>query len=63
MNAAWIAGVLLWKQTGSALYEMVPGFLAATLAIEEVSLLGPAPSRLQRERHEEVRATLRDLGY
>ena len=38
--------VALWKITGldAVLYEMVPGFLAATLAIVVVSLLTKAPS-------------------
>ena len=57
------ATVLLWKQTGSALYEMVPGFLAATVAIVVVSLLGPAPAPALQARHEQVRATLREQGY
>lgn len=57
------ATVLLWKQTGSALYEMVPGFLAATVAIVVVSLLGPAPASALQARHEQVRATLREQGY
>jgi sodium/proline symporter len=55
--------VIAWKHTGSALYEMVPGFLAATVAIVVVSLLGRAPSRAQQERHVEVRQTLREHGY
>src|SRR5690606_26493683 len=36
--------VVLWKLSGSALYEIVPGFVAATVAIVVVSLLGRAPS-------------------
>lgn len=38
--------VALWKITGldAVLYEMVPGFLAATLAVVVVSLLTKAPS-------------------
>ena len=63
--AGMIAGaatVVLWKQTGSALYEMVPGFIAATLAVVLVSLLGKAPKALY-PRHEAVHATLRQEGY
>ena len=55
--------MLLWEQTGSALYEMVPGFAAATIAIVVVSLLGPAPAQALQARHEQVRATLRETGY
>jgi len=55
--------VVLWKQTGSALYEIVPGFIAATVAIVVVSLLGKAPSAQLQARHEQVRATLREQGY
>jgi sodium/proline symporter len=37
--------VILWRQGGWwGLYEMVPGFLAATVAILLVSLLDRAPS-------------------
>ncbi|MCB1568276.1 MAG: sodium/solute symporter, partial [Xanthomonadales bacterium] len=52
--------VVLWKQTGSALYEMVPGFIAASLAIIVVSLLGAAPANEIQARHEQVRAALRE---
>lgn len=55
--------VLLWKHTGSALYEMVPGFIAATVAIVVVSLLGKAPSPALQAQHEQVRLTLRENGY
>ena len=55
--------VLLWKQTGSALYEIVPGFIVATLAIVVVSLLGRAPSPQMQARHEQVRLTLEENGY
>ncbi|MEJ1097475.1 MULTISPECIES: sodium/proline symporter PutP [unclassified Pseudoxanthomonas] len=57
------ATVVLWKQTGSALYEMVPGFFASTIAIIVISLLGKAPSPQLQARHEQVRATLRESGY
>jgi sodium/proline symporter len=55
--------VVLWKQTGSALYEIVPGFIAATVAIIVVSLLGKAPSPQLQEQHEQVHAVLRENGY
>jgi len=55
--------VIAWKQTGSALYEIVPGFFAATAAIVVVSLLGRAPSPQLQARHDEVHRTLQDCGY
>ena len=55
--------VVLWKQTGSALYEIVPGFIAATVAIIVVSLLGKAPSAQLQEQHDQVHATLGENGY
>lgn len=55
--------VVLWKQTGSALYEIVPGFIAATVAIIVVSLLDKAPSAQLQEQHEQVHATLGENGY
>lgn len=64
--AGMVAGaltVVLWKQTGSALYEIVPGFFAATVAIIVVSLLGKAPGPQLRAQHEQVHATLREQGY
>ncbi|TWT19374.1 sodium/proline symporter PutP [Luteimonas marina] len=64
--AGMLAGaltVLLWKQTGSALYEIVPGFAAGMLAIVVVSLLGKAPSPALQAQHEQVRLTLREQGH
>ncbi|HRP73719.1 MAG TPA: sodium/proline symporter PutP [Luteimonas sp.] len=64
--AGMLAGaltVLLWKHTGSALYEIVSGFIAATVAIVVASLLGKAPSAAVQEQHEEVRLTLREQGH
>ncbi|AKC86742.1 sodium/proline symporter PutP [Pseudoxanthomonas suwonensis] len=55
--------VVLWKHTGSALYEIVPGFIAASVVIVVVSLLGKAPSAQLQARHEQVRATLSEHGY
>ena len=55
--------VVLWKYTGSALYEIVPGFVACTLAIVVVSLLGKAPAPAIVATHEQVRAQLRQHGY
>ena len=60
---AGAATVVLWKHTGSALYEIVPGFIAATVAIVVVSLLGRAPSEAVQATHREVRRELREHGY
>jgi len=60
---AGAATVLLWKHAGSALYEIVPGFIAATVAIVAVSLLGKAPSPALQAQHEQVRLALREQGY
>ncbi|MBJ6983806.1 sodium/proline symporter PutP [Luteimonas sp. MC1750] len=60
---AGTATVVLWKHTGSALYEIVPGFLAATLTIVAVSLLGRAPSDAVQATHRAVRRELKDHGY
>lgn len=60
---AGAATVIAWKHTGSALYEMVPGFIAATVAIVLVSLLGKAPSQALQARHEQVRAALHEHGH
>ncbi len=60
--------VILWRliaveQFGSGLYEMIPGFALASIAIVAVSLLSPAPSREVRVRHEQIRSSLRETGY
>jgi sodium/proline symporter len=55
--------VVLWKHTGSALYEMVPGVIAASIAIVAGSLLTPAPAADVQARHRQVRASLRESGY
>src|SRR5690606_6176400 len=55
--------VIAWKQTGGPLYEIVPGFVAATVAIVVVSLLGRAPSAQLQARHEQVRLALEESGY
>jgi sodium/proline symporter len=60
---AGAATVILWKHTGSALYEIVPGFIAASLAIVVVSLLGSAPSAQVQATHAQVRAALREQGH
>ena len=45
------ATVILWKQYGWAeLYEIIPGFLFASLAIWIVSLMGSKPSKAVEER-------------
>ena len=60
--------VILWKlvaveRMGSALYEIVPGFLSASIAVVVASLLGPAPSREVQARHAQVRSSLREQGH
>ena len=55
--------VIFWKQTGSALYEMVPGVIAASLAIIAGSLLSRAPSAEVQARHQQVQLSLREQGY
>ena len=64
--AGMVAGaltVILWKQTGSALYEIVPGFLAASVSIVVASLLGRVPAVEVRAMHEQVHAELAATGY
>ena len=69
--AGMIAGaatVILWKeiavaQHGSELYEMVPGVIAACIAIFVVSRLGKAPSDDVQFRHKGVMETLKVHGY
>ena len=60
---AGAATVLLWKHSGSALYEMVPGVVAAVVAIVVVSLLGRAPPADVLATHKQVRLTLKENGY
>ncbi len=60
--------VIAWKliavqMFGSALYEMVPGVIAASIAIVAGSLLTPAPSQAVQARHQQVRMSLRESGY
>ena len=60
--------VIAWKEIavgvyGFQLYEMVPGFILAMLAIVVVSLLGRAPSGEIQASHDQVRASLRETGY
>ncbi|MEN1970843.1 sodium/proline symporter PutP [Luteimonas sp. MJ204] len=60
--------VIAWKQIAVErmdfqLYEIVPGFLVATVAIIAVSLLGREPAQDIRSTHEEVQASLRETGY
>ena len=64
--AGMVAGaltVLLWKQTGSALYEMVPGFLAASVAIVVASLLDRVPTAEMQATHALVHDALQENGY
>ncbi|MFD0740411.1 sodium/proline symporter PutP [Lysobacter koreensis] len=55
--------VILWKYTGSALYEIVPGFIAATVAILIGSLLDREPPHEVQVTHQQVRASLKENGY
>ena len=60
--------VIGWKliavgHMGSGLYEIVPGFIAATLAIVIASLLDEPPPTQVQVTHEQVRLTLRESGY
>ena len=60
--------VIAWKevavgQMGSGLYEMVPGFIAATVAIVVASLLDREPPTEVQVTHEQVQLTLRENGY
>ncbi len=55
--------VIFWKQTGSALYEMVPGFLAASAAIVIASLLDRVPAADVLATHDQVHAELGATGY
>ena len=55
--------VIAWKQTGNALYEMVPGVIAASIAIVIGSLLSRAPSAEVQARHQQVQLSLREHGY
>jgi sodium/proline symporter len=62
------ATVIVWKEVVvareiSALYEMVPGFLAACVAIVVVSKLGRAPSDAVQFTHKGVQETLKVHGY
>ncbi|MFZ4451158.1 sodium/proline symporter PutP [Salibacterium aidingense] len=47
--------VLLWGFTGSDLYEIVPGFLLASLAIVIISLLGKKPAGEITDEFEQVK--------
>lgn len=55
--------VIVWKQTGNALYEMLPGVVAATVAVVLASLLDKSPPRDVQVTHEQVRLSLRENGY
>ncbi len=58
------ATVIVWKQyADSALYEIVPGFIAGGLAVVAGSLLTAAPSREVLATHDAVRAELAQTGY
>lgn len=54
--------VLVWKQFGwFGLYEIVPGFLLASLAILVVSLMDHEPAPVIREVFDEVEDEIRAL--
>jgi sodium/proline symporter len=55
--------VIVWKETGSPLYEIVPGFVFATIAIVVTSLLDAPPPDDVQATHMQVRASLRETGY
>ncbi|KAF1711193.1 sodium/proline symporter PutP [Pseudoxanthomonas kalamensis DSM 18571] len=55
--------VILWKQTGSALYEMIPGVLLASLAIVLASLASRAPPSSVQDTFDAVHAELDKSGY
>lgn len=60
--------VILWKQLaveqmGSGLYEIVPGFIAASCAIVAASLLDRAPAAALQATHAQVHAALQETGY
>lgn len=58
------ATVIAWKQySGSALYEMVPGVIAASIAIVLASRLSAAPAARVVAIHDAVRAELEASGY
>ncbi|RNF82563.1 sodium/proline symporter PutP [Montanilutibacter psychrotolerans] len=64
--AGMLAGaitVIAWELSGSALYSMVPGFIAATVAIIVVSRLDRQPPDAVQVTHDQVRATLHENGY
>ncbi|SHF90582.1 sodium/proline symporter PutP [Ornithinibacillus halophilus] len=46
--------VFLWPLTGSALYEMVPGFILSSVAIIVFSLVGKGPSEDMLEEYDKV---------
>lgn len=55
--------VIAWKHAGNALYEIVPGFIAGSLAIVVASLLDRAPPAAVQATHDAVRAELHEHGY
>ncbi|WP_077624643.1 sodium/proline symporter PutP [Sediminibacillus massiliensis] len=46
--------IFLWGNTGSDLYEMVPGFVFSSIAIILVSLIGSGPSEEIKEEYDKV---------
>lgn len=55
--------VLVWKEfIGLGLYEIIPGFVLATLSIVVVSLMGAAPSATMVQRFEEADQEYRNVS-
>lgn len=50
--------VILWEYTGSALYEIVPGFILASIAIIVVSLIGQEPPEEIQNEFEQAKKPL-----
>ena len=60
--------MVAWKlvaveRMGSGLYEIVPGFIVASIAVVVVSLLTRTPGADVQARHQQVRQSLRENGY
>lgn len=58
-------GVIVWKWqfADTGLYEIIPGVIAAVVAIVAASLLDRPPPADVQARHEQVRLTLKENGY
>ena len=58
-----VGGCARVRRFGSALYEIVPGFIVATLGIIVVSRLDREPPQEILAMHQQVRQSLRETGY